>query len=115
MVLPSSSGSGRPRGVTKWLRDDTLLSLQSKDKCGLLLRKCEVGVCTRGNGYNDTDSAIPPTPQETAAQMSILHASIARWCTSGRNASVSSKPTELYGISYHSCVKYIVLEQPEEG
>ena len=48
--------------MTKLLRDDTLLSLLSKDKRGLMLRKCEVGICTRGNGYSDTDSAIPSTP-----------------------------------------------------
>ena len=60
LLLPS--GSSRPTGVTKLLRDDTLLSLLLKDKCGLLLCKCEVGACTRGNGYSDSDSAIPSTP-----------------------------------------------------
>ena len=50
------------REVTEFICGHTLLSLLSKDKRGLLLRKCEVGLCTRGNGYSDTDSAIPPTP-----------------------------------------------------
>lgn len=62
LLLPS--GSSRPRGVTKLLRDDTLLSLLSTDKRGLLLCKCEVGACIRGNGYSDTDSAVPFTPQK---------------------------------------------------
>jgi hypothetical protein len=42
IVLFLSSGSSRPRGVTKFLRDDTLLSLLAKDKRGLLLCTCEV-------------------------------------------------------------------------
>jgi hypothetical protein len=62
IILLLPSGSSRPRGVTKLLRDDTLLSLLSKDKRGLMLRKCEVGICTRGDRCSDTDSAISPTP-----------------------------------------------------
>ena len=62
LLLPS--GLSRPTGVTKLLRDNTLLSLLSKDKRGLLLCKCEVGASTRGNGYSDSDSdsAILSTP-----------------------------------------------------
>jgi hypothetical protein len=59
-VLLLPSGSSRPTGVTKLLRDDMLLSLLSKDKRCLLLCKFEVGVCTRGNGYSDSTVLFLP-------------------------------------------------------
>jgi hypothetical protein len=45
--------------------------------------------------------------------MAILHARIGRWRKSGRDFSVSSKATELYGISCHSYNKYVIIKQDE--
>ena len=45
--------------------------------------------------------------------MAILHTHIGRWRTCGRNFSVSSKATELYGAIFHSYIKYVIIKQDE--